>query len=336
MASNKLKKHHHVVPRSYLKGWADDAKHVAVLERGQAAARRLPVSHAAVRSSFYNFLEDTGGQSDAVEEWFGKHVESPMGPVLRQLRQGVAPREVDEPAIRTFAVTQLVRTPTVFAYMAQLDTHLGPLLLFAEACKTAGVNPADLEAPARERLIVAAREAWEGTVTGDDRASHLRTMARQLDELAVRVESWHVTVLQSPRPALITSDAPVATLNMREPGWGGLLPSDSPLLMPLSPTQLLLLDPVRPLTSNRDLSVDLARVVNTRLAAQADRAIFNHPALSWPANVVLPAQRPGLPSPTTTWGRFEGKPTLPAQFPVPASAAVAELLEALNAQDVVH
>lgn len=332
----KAKKHQHVVPRSYLRGWADNEDHIAVLDRGETQPRRLSVSNSAVRRRFYNFRGDDDEESDAVEDWLAGSVEGPVAPALRHLRDGADVDDVDRDAVARFTIAQLVRSPTLFSYMDQIDTHLGPLLLMSEAAKRSGTNLLDVGEDGRQRLLEAARTAWTQLPDQDQRASRLRTMSRAFDEHVRLTRNWTWSVLTSPEPCLVSSDCPVVSLDARGVGWAGLIPNGSSLWMPISPTRLLVADPVKPLRSSRALNVELARTVNELLAKGADRALFNHPELPWPTGLVFPRQQPSLPEPQVRWSKSDGPPTFPATFPPVQSEALARLLDVLGAEQIVE
>jgi hypothetical protein len=335
MAAKKVKKHQHVVPRTYLRGWADQDDQIAVLDRGSVATAEFSVSNAAVRKRFYNFADAAGAETDAVEEWLGKHIEAPIGATLKALRAGAAVGDVDKVTVVNFTVAQLVRTPTVFAYMDHFDDHLGPLMLLMEAAKQADINLLDIGDDGCDRLLEQARLVWAGQDARDARASKLRTMVRKLDEISTQVSSWHWSVLASQDPVLVSGDAPVATLNPTGYHWAGLIPEGSPLWMPLSPTHLLVADPVKPLVAQSVLNAELVRVVTGALARQADHALFNQPGASWPAGLVFPGVKPSLPVPRVTWSKPGGPPTFPTTYPPVASAAVEALLKNLGAVNTV-
>jgi hypothetical protein len=333
----KVKKHQHVVPRAYLRGWADSEDHVAVLDRGSSVPHRFSVSNSAVRKRFYNFADASGAESDLVENWLDKHIESPVGATLTALRAGAGLDDVDRTTVINFTVAQLVRTPTMFSFMAHFDVHLGAMFTLVEAAKSGGFDLLELSDAERDRYLSIARDAWATQLDErDTRASKLRTMVRKLDEVSTQVTSWHWSILTSPSPVLISGDSPVATLNPAGYHWAGLVPDGSSLWMPLSPTLLLAADPVKPLVQQAVLTSDLAAFVTSALARQADRALFNAPGLSWPTELAFPGQKPTLPQPMVTWGKSTGPPTFPAAYPPVASAAVEELLKKLGAVDTVE
>ena len=335
-AMTKVKKHQHVVPRAYLRGWADTEDHVAVLDRGSAGPRRFSVSNSAVRKRFYNFAGADGVETDVVENWLGKHIEAPVGETLKALRAGAGIGDVNKETVINFTVAQLVRTPTVFAFMEHFDEHLGATMLLVHAAKSGGFDLLALSDADRDRYLAVAKRAWAARRDErDTRASKLRTMARKLDEVSTLVSSWHWSVLTSPEPILISGDSPVVTLSPTGYDWSGLIPDGSPLWMPLSPIMLLVAEPVKPLGSQLVLSGELAEFVLSALARQADRALFNAPGRPWPSGLVFPAQKPTLPEPRVTWSKADGRATFPATYPPVASAVVDALLRELGAVNTV-
>ncbi|WP_445256998.1 DUF4238 domain-containing protein [Nocardioides aurantiacus] len=337
MTTVKLKKHQHVVPRSYLRGWADSDDHVAVLDRGSSVPHRFSVSNSAVRKRFYNFADANGAESDVVEDWLDEHIESPVGATLKALRAGASLDDVDRATVTNFMAAQMVRTPTMFAFMAHIDVHLGAMFTLMEAAKRGGFDLLTLSDADRDRYLSIARDAWAAQLDErDTRASKLRTMVRKLDEVATQVTSWHWSILTSPVPVLISGDSPVATLKPTGYHWTGLIPEGSSLWMPLSPTLLLAADPVKPLRQQTVLTNELASFVNSTLARQADRALFNAPDLYWPTGLTMPTQKPTLPEPTVTWGKSTGLPTFPATYPPVTSTAIEALLKELGGVDTVE
>ncbi|QOR71364.1 hypothetical protein IM660_03430 [Ruania alkalisoli] len=156
--------------------------------------------------------------------------------------------DVDKATVINFTVVQLVRTPTVFAFMEHIDGHLGAKFVLIEVTKTGGFDLLALSDAERDRYLALAGRAWAPRQDEHDmQASKLRTMVRKLDELSTQVTAWHWNVLASPEPVLISGDSPVVTLNPIGYHWAGLIPEGSPLWTPLSPTMLLVAEPVKPL-----------------------------------------------------------------------------------------
>ncbi|MGY1810653.1 DUF4238 domain-containing protein [Blastococcus sp. SYSU D00669] len=336
--ADKLKTHQHTVPRTLLRGFCDEREFVT-MRRRDGLVREIPISNATVRRRFYTFDDSSGQPSNAVEDWLSEQVESRAGPVLQRLREGQQPTPEDRPALARLAVAGLLRTATVASYLEQMDRHLGPFLLVHGVFVRHEVDPASLSPTDIELLQAAATDAWQ-RVTRDDPAARLRTMVRKFDELVLEVTDWVWSLQVSPDKVLITSDAPVVTFTPASAGWHGVLPSGSPLMLPVSPRHLLYAEK-HPLPGVSDCSLDapLAKVVNEVLAREADDAVFTHPAMDWPLDLVLAPTPPTLPTPTVTWGRptSAAEPrTFPATYPPVQDASVRAVLRELGAEDEVQ
>lgn len=68
----------------------------------------------------------------------------------------------------------------------------------------------------------------------------------------------------------------MAVLPSTDTGWHGILPTGSPVFIPVSSRQLLMGEP-HPLEAGDKLHPDLARLVNARLAFEAADAVFADP-----------------------------------------------------------
>jgi hypothetical protein len=336
--ADKLKTHQHTVPRTLLRGFSDD-RGVVTMRRRDGLVKPVHVSDATVRTKFYTFHDSSGEPSNAVEDWLDEQVESSAGPVLQRVREGQQPTPEDRPALARLAVAGLLRTATVASYLQQMASHLGPVLLAHGVFVRQEIDPASLSPTDMEVLQEAATDAWQ-RVTRDDPQARLRTMARKFDELVLEVTDWVWSLQVSPNDVLITSDAPVATFTAATAGWHGILPAGSPLMLPVSPRHLLYAEK-HPLSgvSDRSLDAPLAMVVNQALAREADDAVFTHPAMNWPLDLVLAPTPPTLPTPTVTWGRpsSTAEPrTFPATYPPVTDASVRDLLLALEAEGEVQ
>jgi hypothetical protein len=336
--ADKLKTHQHTVPRTLLRGFSDEREFVT-MRRRDGLVHEIPISNAAVRTKIYTFDNSSGQPSNAVEDWLGEQVEAGAGRVLQRLREGQQPTPEDRPALARLAVAGLLRTATVRSYLEQMDRHLGPFLLVHGVLVRHEVDPASLSRTDMELLQEAATDAWQ-RVTRDDPAARLRTMVRKFDELVLEVTDWVWSLQVSPQDVLITSDAPVATFTAASAGWHGILPAGSPLMLPVSPRHLLYAEKhALANISESSLHAGLAKVVNEAIAREADDAVFTHPAMDWPLDLVLAPTPPTLPTPTVTWGRSGSATeprTFPATYPLVQDASVQALLRALEAEDEVQ
>lgn len=333
---SNLKHHHHTVARVLLKGFAR-GKRVRMVRR-DGLDREVSVTDAAVGSDFYIFERD-GERSDAVEDFFAKQIESQVGTILPRLRGGGQPTDADAPVLARFVAASLLRTAGARHLMDQIDAHTGPLLVLQEAWKREGMTVDDLTEVEVSRWLRIAVDRWSEVEKEQDEVqrSRLRTMIRQCDLFSQRLEGWSWSVLTAEQPVLITADAPVTTYRSDPGRLLPLIPPGSPMLLPLSPTSLLVAEK-HPLGRGKVLTRDLARLVNVALARQAHAAVFCHPDVPLPEEVRLLPQPPALAAPAITVGPSEPgtPPTFPARYPEVGDLTAAVLLEALDALDEVQ
>ena len=329
MAKNK--EHQHVVPKAYLRGFANADEEVSVRRRGEKQTKLLHINNVAVRSGFYNFVDLAGQQTDTLENWFDTDIESPAAPVLKSLRAASGPFRggtADLVSLTRFVAAQLLRTPTVAAYMGDIDDHIRPIAYTMELLKQAGLSAADLTEAELDDWRQSGQRMADEHATSGDRESRLRTIMRKFVEFADELSARQWATLVSDDPLLITGDAPVATLNPTGVGWQGLLPPGAPVLMPLTPTRLLVGEEVA-LSGDVVLTPELARAVNDQIALNVDDALIKEPSAAWPSYLDLRPSRPRLPAPRITMTKSDAAPT-PLVYPV-TDPAVGQLLRKLGA-----
>lgn len=181
---------------------------------------------------------------------------------------------------------------------------------------------------------------WDrlGTPPNPERVN-LRLFLRLFDRLSTRLSTWTWSVSTAQQPCLVTADAPVAVLPNSSGGWSGILPADSPIFIPISSSQLIVAELRPPLADPPELPIELADLVNARLAFEAHDAIFADPRSGWPLPLpALAPSRPRLPTPAVTFSRDEansaGQAPKPS-YPTIDDPAVRELLAALGGTEEV-
>jgi hypothetical protein len=335
MIAKQVKRRQHTVPKVLLRGFSQGNR--LQMRRRSGGDHLTSLSDATVRSHFYSYPDSSGAPVTVVEDWLATDVEGPAAAVLERIRTLKTINAADTPVLARLIAACLLRTTTVRSYLRQIDTHIGPMLVIQQALARAHVRTDDLSAAGMAQIQAAATAVWsqhDGSVTS--RHSVLRTFLREFDAWSSRLATWGWSVLSTTEPCFITSDAPVATLRPDGGGWHGIVPAGSPVFLPISPKHLIVGDAHA--VSPGGVTEELACLVNTQLAREADDAIFAHPAMPWPPYVQLAKQRPALPTPTITWTTADpGEPsTSPSAYPPVHDAAVRALLDALGASDVVE
>jgi hypothetical protein len=328
----------HTAAKTYLRGFADPASQLCMRARDGTVERRN-ISSASVERDFYTYIDDTGRPTDTVERWLGEEIEDAAAGVLRSLQATPEVRPEWLGILSSFVTSSLLRTATVRTLMDQIDLHTRPLLVLHEQAQKAGVDLAALNDAERHRLLDATRDGLS-RIAGDpeeERKARLRVMLRKVDEWTTTIKSWNWEIGRAAASTLITGDAPVVVIGA-DPlrGWAGVLPADSTVAVPISPTTLLIASSL-PLIGTGRVTDQLAAQVNSGLVRNCFKAVFHHPDTSWPSDLTVPARRPTLPEPTINWQPSPpgSTPTFPATYLDVNDATIRTLLDELGATDTV-
>lgn len=283
----------HTVSRMLLQGFSDDRNRVRVTSRSRPS-HLLALNSASVVKDFYSFTDDAGELDDGIEQWMSTQVESTAAPLIRAARTGHAAAGADKATIALFVANGLVRTRTVRARIESVGKTLGPRMLEEALLEEAARLGIELTSHQRATLRAEAPSKWAREADSEEeRRSHLRIVLRFTDALATQLARWDWSIAVSPTPVLVTSDAGIATLTPDD-GWGGLLPEGSPVLLPVSPTHLLIGEPHALQPGPHELPRELADAVNREMARGAYDIVITHPAMPWSAELTLPRVAPDL------------------------------------------
>lgn len=132
---NNVSTRHHLVPESWLKGFAD-AGQLCVRRRDRAQDITMAVSDATVVGKFYsNPRPSEGEDGQEVEAYLATEVEGPAAGALRDIHEGRWPLNPKaELALRKLLAHQLVRTRSFRALGKHIEKHALPV---AAALETA-------------------------------------------------------------------------------------------------------------------------------------------------------------------------------------------------------
>jgi hypothetical protein len=120
---------HHVVPRSYLRAWADEDDFVGVLDVQTRERKRLPISNVAVRSDANTFEMIDVGPSDEWEVEIGE-IENLAAPILRSIVVDETWPLDDEPRgiVANFIALQTARAPWLRRSMNETSTEVARMM----------------------------------------------------------------------------------------------------------------------------------------------------------------------------------------------------------------
>jgi hypothetical protein len=177
----------HIVPRTYLRGFADDENRIAVRIRGDAEPHIVNVRNAGTRSKFY-VRERLDGTEIHDIEWSLSHIEDAAGPVLRRLPNDWPLSLSDKTTLAELFALQLLRGPR------WIEWHEAFTRDFIEEQRAKGISASELAA-LQEHLL-----------------SKTDTFVRMIDlsrKVLSVIASLKWTLLKFAGPWLATSDHPV-------------------------------------------------------------------------------------------------------------------------------
>jgi hypothetical protein len=165
---------HHHVSRFYLRGFADENRRLAVLDRASGRIKTTSVKRAAAREHFYTVETQTGEQEFTVEAMLG-WLENRTALVLRKLLNGDALDEQDREDFLVFMTFQIVRGPDHRAMHSQLTDWWAKFraAFWPKGCGNSCAWPPGPSPPTRR-----CRTRWIGQLTRTSgRLSPTRTRA---------------------------------------------------------------------------------------------------------------------------------------------------------------
>lgn len=176
----EVRRRQHVLPRALLLGFSEQGN-IKCRWRG-GRERVVSATNAAVIKDYYSF-RSRHGWDDVLEVWLGEK-EQPFNAILERLRSGKDPLPRDAGPLSEFVAAALVRSPTIRAFMEQIDSATGGWValqfLHAEGLlDLRGHSQAELQ-----RLAgIASQALQQRQSVVDVRQSRLRTLVREHQEL---------------------------------------------------------------------------------------------------------------------------------------------------------
>lgn len=331
--SDPVSHNHHVVPQLFLRGFA--AGKYLCEHRRDGSVQTVTVKKATVVPDFY---ATTHGEvvDDALEEWFGKNVESPAADIIKSLRKGHLPVGSDLMTAATFVAFQMVRGPALRRHLQEMGEHLGPYLFGLQIASrvmetTPGWEPSESEV----RALVARAAAHAPAEVGQPGPeADMRNMVREAHRLQGLLAGMHWSTCASEDDLLIVGDTPAVAMdpvNAADPGVV-TLPEMFEVVMPVSPRRVLVVSPFPEIgVGNGVLSASYAAQVNAAAVRACETSVFHHPEMPFPADLVVPAKAPSIPIPVVHIGKSAGEhEKTPMTWPDLAQAHFKEAIELLG------
>jgi hypothetical protein len=233
----------HVVPRTYLRGFADENEQIAVHIVGQSDVHVMDINKAGTRSKYYARERPDGTEIHDVE-WSLSQVEDRAGPLLRQVASDWPLDIQSKVDLATLFALQMLRGSRWMEFhRAFTESHVAGLGRQGE-------------------------DKGELTTLEDHLLSKTAIFAEMLDagkKLTRVIASLKWTLLEFRRPWLVTSDHPVVFWPM---GVGARQPEATPQGVGFLQT----LEYRVPISSERAILMTWADGPDTRAAAKKDDA----------------------------------------------------------------
>lgn len=285
MADKIVKRRHHIVPKFYLRRFANDRDQVTRVELPGTKRHPIAIGDATVEKDFYLAPAIDGGLTDAIEDSLSELEGSAKTAVSALLDDQVWPitPEIREQLAAWIAI-QYLRTAARRQTIAAVDS-----LVVAITGRDGGPQHTLAEQSPQHPY----------------RTTHLEAMLTGFLPAARSIYARGWTFIQFTRKALITSDTPVVLLPIPDADERTPLglTSNGGIMMPLDRRVALLLT-----EHPKDLKVQgttvRARAFNQVLASNAHRCLFHHPADDPLQGLELPEPQ----EPEVRWERWNSAP----------------------------
>jgi hypothetical protein len=308
-----------VVPRFYLRGFANGRDQIRRVTLGNESAHLLAISDASVIKDFYTVTLPDGTQSDVFESAFGE-IEGAAAESLRAIKGGVWPVEGQARAdLATWIGLQLLRSEDVRADQGRLKAELIRIIIGSSGKQALR----RLIEGSEGRPISEDELDWEwrdltkpgGPALESNANEHIRLVTSLLDGTAHYLHDCHWTLVKFDHMPLITSDHPVSMLVGPDyPSWRGIgIMTAEMFLVPLTRGLALTIQPrdrlerigfnagqVPDFVCNGTTEWMLS--INAETAAGARRYVYHHPGDTPLDGIALPS--PGLDRPLSTDNRL--------------------------------
>ncbi|CAL9455417.1 hypothetical protein SUDANB15_02511 [Streptomyces sp. enrichment culture] len=293
----KLKRHHHTVPRLLLRRFADGKRIMRVPLDG-TEPKSIGIGDATVRSHFYSMQDETGRRDDAIENLLADLEDQAARVITKIITGHVWPLSPDDRAVLgEWVAAQTARIPAA----RQANNEIADQLLKIEIA--AGGKPevrrrleAKREGPVSDEEVDA---AWAELTDFSSYYvelpvnDHLLSMAEAMAIAYkwIMARSWQLCRFE--RKTLLLSDHPVTLLRDETgPAWSGVgLANAAAIMVPIDRRAAIIMTAPGGRDGMFPASTRVAKELNHRFAWNSRSELFHHPDDDPVASIKLPEPR---------------------------------------------
>lgn len=296
-SKQKLKSHHHTVPRLLLRRFADGKQIVRVpLDGGEP--KTIGIADATVRSHFYSMQDKTGQRDDTIENLLGDLEDQAARVITKVISERVWPLPMADRAILgEWVAAQYARIPAV----RQANNEIADQLLKMQIA--AGGKPeVRRRMEALDKGPVSDEEVDAAWAELSDFSSyyvelpvndHLLTMANAMATAYDRMMARSWKLCRFERKKLLLPDHPVTLLrDETEPEWRGVgLANAAAIAVPIDRQAAIIMTASGGRDGMFPANAQVAKELNHRFAWNSRTELFHHPDDDPLAGINLPPVR---------------------------------------------
>jgi hypothetical protein len=279
-------KRHHVVPRFYLRRWADERDRVYVVDLAAGHERLSSTESVCVRKDFYTFEAEDGTRSDGFEQVLSG-IEGMASSVFRSIDAGAWPLDAEQRGVMAnFIALQMARLPDLRRVLdeavSKMNERMRQVTLADDdefehmILDVVGPDATDAD---RAQYRAALAEPFDARLTG---AGFADMMVEAIDEVLQPIYDMRWTLVEAAEGEFITSDHPIFL--WRRPEWPEHLPyglfTAERAHIPISRQHVLMLTHETGDDERATMRKEAVRLVNANAAFAVERCFVLHPSMS--------------------------------------------------------
>ncbi|MBL1104910.1 DUF4238 domain-containing protein [Streptomyces sp. 5-8] len=293
----KLKRHHHTVPRLLLRRFADGKRIMRVPLDG-SGPKPIGIGDATVRSHFYSMQDATGRRDDTIENLLADLEDQAARVITKIIAERVWPLPIaDRAVLGEWVAAQYARIPAVRQanneiadQLLKMEIAIGGKAEVRRRMEAQGDGPvSDEEVDAAWAELTDFSSYYVELPVND----HLLTMGQAMATAykAVMARSWKVCRFE--RKTLLLPDHPVTLVRDEdEPEWSGVgLANAAAIMVPIDRQAAIIMTASGGPDGMFPASTAVANELNRRFAWNSRIELFHHPDDNPLAGIELPPVR---------------------------------------------